>query len=143
MGERCTATTKKGTPCKGWAVRGSDPPRCGAHGGGAARPGVPVGSQNALKHGAYSAAESLEDLERKVARLGEHLNDNFLQLVAAGQYVSLLDAWRRLDTELKKRKEKAAAAAGETDSLMGDYNKVIGLARQILGLDLEGETPDP
>jgi hypothetical protein len=29
----CTATKRDGTPCRAWAVRGSDPPRCAAHGG--------------------------------------------------------------------------------------------------------------
>ena len=32
MSRRCTATCKDGTPCQGWAERGSDPPRCGVHG---------------------------------------------------------------------------------------------------------------
>ena len=33
MPTRCTATTRAGAPCKAWAVRGSTPPRCTAHGG--------------------------------------------------------------------------------------------------------------
>ena len=32
MSQRCTATTRRGLPCRAWAVRGSDPPRCVAHG---------------------------------------------------------------------------------------------------------------
>ena len=30
---RCTAVCLDGTPCRAWAVRGSEPPRCTAHGG--------------------------------------------------------------------------------------------------------------
>jgi hypothetical protein len=30
---RCTAVTRKGTDCKAWAVPGSEPPLCSAHGG--------------------------------------------------------------------------------------------------------------
>lgn len=30
---RCTAVCQDGTPCRAWAVRGSDPPRCSSHGG--------------------------------------------------------------------------------------------------------------
>lgn len=51
----CTAITAKGEPCKNWAVHGSSPPLCGTHGGGKSRPGPPLGSQNALKHGHYAA----------------------------------------------------------------------------------------
>jgi len=31
--QRCTALTKAGRPCQAWAVHGTDPPRCAAHGG--------------------------------------------------------------------------------------------------------------
>ena len=31
--QRCTALTAAGRPCQAWAVRGTDPPRCAAHGG--------------------------------------------------------------------------------------------------------------
>jgi len=30
---RCTASTARGTQCRNWAVRSSDPPRCGVHSG--------------------------------------------------------------------------------------------------------------
>ena len=28
---RCTHSTRKGEPCRGWAVRGTDPPTCASH----------------------------------------------------------------------------------------------------------------
>ena len=31
--QRCTALTNAGRPCQAWAVHGTDPPRCAAHGG--------------------------------------------------------------------------------------------------------------
>jgi len=50
---RCEATRKDGQPCRAWAVRGSDPPRCAAHRGRAApqvgrraRPGGEVAGQS-------------------------------------------------------------------------------------------------
>jgi hypothetical protein len=52
----CTATCVDGRPCRAWAVRGSDPPRCGAHGGGRAPAGAPAGNQNARTHGFYVQA---------------------------------------------------------------------------------------
>jgi hypothetical protein len=53
---RCTATCADGSPCRAWAVHGSDPPRCAPHGGGKASVGAPAGNQNALKHGFYAAS---------------------------------------------------------------------------------------
>ncbi|MDF1515787.1 MAG: hypothetical protein P1S60_18415 [Anaerolineae bacterium] len=50
----CTATTRTGQPCRAWAVPGTDPPRCAPHGGAGAKPGAPVGNQNALTHGYYA-----------------------------------------------------------------------------------------
>jgi hypothetical protein len=51
---RCTATCADGSPCKAWAVHGTSPPRCAAHGGTLARIGAPPGNRNALKHGYYA-----------------------------------------------------------------------------------------
>lgn len=50
----CTATSADGSPCRAWAVRGSHPPRCAPHGGGAAPVGAPTGNQNARTHGFYA-----------------------------------------------------------------------------------------
>jgi hypothetical protein len=50
-----------GSPCKAWAVRGSDPARCAAHGGGRRPVGAPAGNANALRHGYYAAAQLPED----------------------------------------------------------------------------------
>lgn len=52
--QRCGALTKAGRPCRAWPVRGSDPPRCSAHGGGKRPVGAPQGNRNAEKHGWYS-----------------------------------------------------------------------------------------
>ncbi len=77
MSTRCSATTKAGRPCRAWAVRGTDPPRCAAHGGGKAPVGAPLGNQNALTHGFYSSrppelppgAPDLTRIERIIADL--------------------------------------------------------------------------
>jgi hypothetical protein len=54
---RCTATCADGSPCRAWAVHGTEPPRCGPHGGGRAPVGAPRGNQNARTHGFYARAE--------------------------------------------------------------------------------------
>ena len=89
MKTHCTATNKDRTPCRAWAVRGSDPPRCSAHGGGRAPVGAPSGNHNARTHGFYvdevaplpeqddipdSIAEVIHDLAVKQARLSKIIN---------------------------------------------------------------------
>lgn len=49
---RCGARTRKGTPCASPAVKGKT--RCRMH-GGTKGSGAPLGNQNALKHGLYTA----------------------------------------------------------------------------------------
>ena len=36
----CTATTRQGFPCRAYAVHGTDPPLCVAHGGGSSNHGA-------------------------------------------------------------------------------------------------------
>ena len=58
---RCTHITKAGRPCKGWAVRGSDPPACSSHLSAApAEPGF---------YGGTLTEEELADLVRHAADL--------------------------------------------------------------------------
>ncbi|HAD86506.1 MAG TPA: hypothetical protein DCG48_04005 [Rhodospirillaceae bacterium] len=52
---RCGAKNRQGKPCQSPAMRGKK--RCRLHGGKS--PGAPLGNQNALKHGYYSA-EAIE-----------------------------------------------------------------------------------
>ncbi len=52
---RCTALSASGDPCRAWAVRASDPPRCAPHGGGRAPVGAPLGNRNAVTHGYYAS----------------------------------------------------------------------------------------
>lgn len=61
--QRCGARTRKGTPCAAPAAKGRK--RCRMH-GGAQGSGAPLGNQNALRFGLYTA-DSLE-LRRQVTR---------------------------------------------------------------------------
>ena len=51
---QCTATNRRGTRCKAWAVPGTQPPLCAAHGGASNPPGAPTGNKNAVTHGFYA-----------------------------------------------------------------------------------------
>jgi uncharacterized protein YjcR len=61
-GRKCTASTQSGKPCRAWALRESDPPRCSAHAGRNQGAGAPKGNQNRLAHGFYSRFYTLEEL---------------------------------------------------------------------------------
>ena len=52
----CSRLTKKGAPCHGWAMRGSEPPICAVHARITVSQGAPRGNNYALKHGYYSKA---------------------------------------------------------------------------------------
>ena len=63
---RCSHPKPDGSPCRAWAVRGSDPPLCASH-GGRARGGAPAGNRNAAKHGFYSPVLRPDELADLVA----------------------------------------------------------------------------
>lgn len=68
---RCGARTRRGTPCKAPAVAGKA--RCRMH-GGATGSGAPIGNQNALKHGHYTAeTKAFNRHIRKLLADGEEL----------------------------------------------------------------------
>lgn len=71
---KCTSEKANGEPCRAWAVRGTDPALCAAHGGAAARIGAPRGNKNAEKHGAYSSEGGPAlDLRDRIGRLDRRL----------------------------------------------------------------------
>jgi hypothetical protein len=73
MNQRCTARTDQGLPCRNWAVRGSDPPRCGSHRGGRRPPGAPYGNRNAQIHGRCARPRPVpRTVESVVADLAAH-----------------------------------------------------------------------
>ena len=75
--------TAKGTPCRAWAVKDTNPPRCAAHGGTGKKPGTPKGNQNAKKHGFYSGTDTsplsiteiIVDLSEKQRALSVFIDD--------------------------------------------------------------------
>lgn len=74
MGTRCTATTIRNQPCRAWAVPGTDPPRCAAHGGASSPPGAPANNQNAVTHAVYASSnQSPADLPAAIAALDHRI----------------------------------------------------------------------
>jgi hypothetical protein len=138
---RCTATTAKGQPCKAWAVQGTVPPRCAAHSGAARPPGAPAGNRNARTHGAYSAAEDqapgteshIADLDRRIQRLGEYIDDHTNELDARtlatllelhSKMIGRVTRVRRIRKDLTGDRDTALASAinHALDRIGKEYN---------------------
>jgi hypothetical protein len=62
----CSHRKPDGTPCRAWAIRGSDPPTCASH-ARRARGGAPPGNTNAATHGFYSPVLRPDELADLVA----------------------------------------------------------------------------
>lgn len=93
---RCGAKTRRGTPCRGPAVRGRR--RCRMHGGNS--PGAPRGNQYALKHGRRTAAAIAARKERtaKTRQTRRDLEECILALRAeAGEQLTVEEQKRVLD----------------------------------------------
>jgi len=56
---RCSHITRKGQPCRAWAMHGTDPPVCSVHAGLA---GAPPGNQYGRTHGFYSTVLEPDEL---------------------------------------------------------------------------------
>jgi hypothetical protein len=93
---RCTAIRADGSPCRAWAVHGTDPPRCAPHGGGRAPVGAPLGNRNASTHGFYANSAGpdssqdectidglIADLYRKQKRLSRYIDEHIDDLPPA------------------------------------------------------------
>jgi plasmid maintenance system antidote protein VapI len=124
---RCSARTKAGKRCRGWAVRGTDPPRCGAHGGGKRPPGVHKGTQNSLKHGFYSAPvghlssldDIIQDLAIRQARLSAYI-DRQGEAISIDEIVRLLHVHGRNASRLGRLLRQKRAISGEVADGLSD-----------------------
>ena len=124
MPTRCTAATARGTPCRAWAVQGTTPPRCAAH-GGAAKGGAPAGNQNARKHGVYDAipmargpatlTQRVDDLDHRIAELSDYIDEHKLDL-DVDEYVRLLELYSRMIGRLGRVRRLAQQLEGGDES---------------------------
>jgi hypothetical protein len=150
MSEHCSATKRDGTPCRGRAVRGSEPPLCAAHGGGRVLAGAPEGAQDTLPCGFQVGRPTcllqpavipddidsiIHDLAIKQARLSEFINGNldgldtdaFLRLLALHAQTA-----SRLGRLLRDRQQLAGAGSD-------DMSEALTHALDQLAIDLEVE----
>lgn len=146
----CTAYKRDGSPCQAHAIRGSDPPRCSAHGGRAV--GAPTGNHNRQTHGAYSkqppepepdaqpAELELEriaiDLQRRIDQLSAYIDDH-LHHVDADTLQRLLALHGQLCSRLSRiaRDLHVILPQGE-DAVMAGINEALDRLSEEWGIDL-------
>ena len=132
---RCTAVCRDGTPCQAWAVRGTDPPRCAAHGG--SRPGL-YGSWGDTAPGDECTIDAVIDdlyakqisLSRTIDRIQSDENANLRELVQLlrihGQNAG------RLGRLLRDRR----ALHGDADGLSDAVNQALDELSEEWGVKL-------
>ena len=133
MAERCTGITAAGRPCRAWAVRGTHPPRCSAHGGrrveGAAAAvsqetgegrrdaGGPEGRQDA---GGPERADSEEsaalraqivDLDARIACLGRTIDAQW-EVLDVRPLCLLLDLYSKMLARVTRMRRARQALGG-------------------------------
>ena len=124
---RCSATTRAGKRCRGWAVGGTDPPRCGAHGGGKRPVGVHKGPRPSPKHGFYSAPlgelssldDLIQDLAIRQARLSAYI-DSLGDDISIDEVVRLLRLHGRNASRLGRLLRQKRATSGEAADGLSD-----------------------
>lgn len=134
--QRCSATTPKGIPCKAWATRNSDPPRCAAHANGS-RAGAPPGNTNAQTHGAYSTPDLptiTAQLARRLDQLAAYI-DGHLDDLEPADYARLGTLQGQLVSRLA-RLIRDQSAGGDTPALATAINEALDLIGAEIGVDL-------
>ncbi len=144
MSNRCTATRKDSVPCRAWAVTGSDPPRCSAHGGGKRRVGAPEGNTNALKHGFYrrpcgpikTMGDIMKHMTESLVQLAEYVDQHIDELKP--DEMARLQAVRgqNLSRFARMQRDQARSVAGNGDQMQTLMDRALQKAAETLGVDL-------
>jgi hypothetical protein len=148
----CSATTRAGRPCRAWAVRGSDPPRCAAHGRTAAS------SQAAYELALCPDELAYPTLNGEIAYPA--LNDELTCPALNGEIAIARDMLRRLVEALRDGtpsgelvqlaqtcfagtrtvagllRDKRALSGGAADGLMGAIGQALDELSTEWGVDL-------
>ena len=141
---RCTATTAAGPPCRAWAVPGSEPARCAAHGGCGAIPSPPAAAAThdrepaadfyANEPGAVTVDQAIAGLVDKMRRL-DHL-------IAAhedtnGYLIRLFTLYTQASSRLGRLLRDRRALSGEAvDSIAAAMGRALDELSTEWGVDL-------
>ena len=125
MKRRCTATTRAENQCRAWAVPGTQPPRCAAHGGTKKAPGAPPGNQNARTHGFYSATSGLA---AEIPHIDDVLADLYARQQAISDYLEIATQDECTVEQLVPVFELHARNASRLGRLLRDKRAISGEA---------------
>ena len=140
--QKCKHEYADGQPCRAWAVRGSEPPRCAAHAG---RVGAPPGNQNARRHGFYARTSSpadctiqgidaaIADLERRITQVAKFLEtceEPETMLRAFTVYAQAMSRYGRL------LRDQRALSGKSADGLLDAIGKALDEINTELGTKL-------
>jgi hypothetical protein len=128
----CTATTKAGRPCRAHAVKGSDPPRCHAHGGAAQTSPI-------AERAPADLAGRIGDLDRKIEDLSCYIQLRLQQTdgLSAYQYAALLNLYGQLVSRLGRLMRDQRALSGKAaDGIAGAIAQALDELSTELGADL-------
>lgn len=143
---RCTATCADGSPCCAWAVRGSDPPLCAAHGGGRKPVGAPHGNQNALKHGYYADPDLppdctiddvIDTLYQRQLQLDDYIDQIWESDITVAQVTHLLRIHGQNASRLGRLLRDRRALSGDAaDGISGAVAQALDELSSELGVKL-------
>ena len=143
---RCTATCLNGTPCRAWAVHGTDPPRCSAHRGASGAIEAPVGNEKALKHGGRAEVEVTEDcsidvvierLYQRQVQLDAYITERWESGVSVGELAHVLRLHGQNASRLGRLLRDRRALSGEAaDGISGAVAQALDELSSELGTQL-------
>jgi hypothetical protein len=141
MSAKCTAMRRDGHPCRAWAMAGTDPPRCAAHGAAKGRVGAPLGNENALKHGFYSKPsrpletidDALQHLAECLTQLADYVRDSMYELSVDDMARLSAVRGQNLSRYVRMLRDKAAMSGDLDDELEQQVAEALRLVSKQLG----------
>ncbi len=134
-------------PCRAWAVRGSDPPRCAAHRLDGGPPvGAPPANQNRQTHGFYSqpakALRSIDDVVADALQRQSELSAFIEQQITTGQLdIEAMAKLLALHGQNASRigrllRDKRALSGASADGILGAIAQALDELSTELGIVL-------
>lgn len=138
---KCGERKADGEPCKAWAVRGTDPPVCAAHGGARARIGAPEGNRNARKHGAYAGevpaddlGKRITDLATRIERVGRYIDEG--EDLELDEFMRLHALHASMTSRLGRLKKQLRDMGGGDDRLAQAVDRALDKLSEEWGVEL-------
>lgn len=151
---RCGHHKPDGSPCRAWAIRGSDPPLCASH-ARLALGGAPAGNLNAARHGFYSPVLKPDELADLVACADDMTLDDEIALARviarrlAGMLIAPPDAAETADTArlaslalqatrtiARLLRDRRALSGDAADGIAGAISQALDELSSEWGIDL-------